>query len=543
MGKVIWCVLLAVISVATTASAALAQAPPQMEVLARVGPWPVVSQMIGFRGRVWFANSVKGVNHNSSDLWSFDPHTREVRYERHLFSQDAGDPLIHRGLLYWPFEDSRTSLGWGGMQVTNGEDWRFLLVPSAEMFHIHLAAEFRGALVAVTSAWRAGLQVSRDGGRTWNQAYDRPTPPQRVSRMSEFAVAGDLAVGRMREPGEKYRLVRWNGDALSDVPGWAQGPYVMALTAHKNAVFFAHSTDKDSGISVVENGKARTLSTSPTGWRVRDLASDGERLWAIATVQEGGEVWSSAAGEDWRLEAILSGGTPSYIALADGAVYVGGAGDDGRGILWGMLPETLAAETVAVRSYAPPKLPAPQVSAEREDLDALGAELDAALQEPVNFFNHGRVVLRGLVHRIARSDPPSDFLASRLTPDLPNDDVPVIGGSKSVAAGDLGHWIVLWGIGLSRKGTVPLHYFDRPWITPEHGSEKYFDPLLMALWAVTQTGQADEETIGALIDRLDRDGDPDWLQGDVIGVLSALTGERFGYDTAAWRDWWAAGLN
>ncbi len=541
MRKCLWCrVFLIAICLALAGPGTSHSAPTrQMEILARVGPWPVVSQMIGYRGRVWFANSVKGINHNSADLWSLDPRTRQVRYERHLFSQDVGDPVIHNGLLYWPFEDSRTSLGWGSMQVTNGEGWRFLLVPSATMFHIHLAAEWQGALVAVSSAWRAGLQVSRDGGRNWVEAYDHPTPDRRVSRMSELAVAGDLAIGRLREPGEKYRLARWDGGVLSDVPGWTQGPYFTSLAAHRGAVYFAHGGTDGSVINIVKEGTARTITEPREGWQVRDLASDGERLWAVVSKPEGGELWSSAAGAEWRLEAIFTGGTPSSVAIAGGAVYVGGTGEDERGILWGLVP----VHPAAVPQGEPPELPTAQTFAEPEDLDRLGVELDEALQEPVNFFDHGRVVLRGLVHSIARSNPPADFLASRLGPDMPQDEVPVIGGSKTVVAGDLGHWILLWGIGLSGKGTVPIRYFDRPWTAPEHGSEKYFDPLLMALWAVTQTGQADNETIGALIARLDREGDPDWLQGDVVGVLAALTGERFGYDTAAWRAWWLAKLN
>ena len=29
-------------------------------------------------------------------------------------------------------------------------------------------------------------------------------------------------------------------------------------------------------------------------------------------------------------------------------------------------------------------------------------------------------------------------------------------------------------------------------------------------------------------------------EGDVVAVLTVLTGRRFAYDFAAWRDWWAA---
>jgi len=54
---------------------------------------------------------------------------------------------------------------------------------------------------------------------------------------------------------------------------------------------------------------------------------------------------------------------------------------------------------------------------------------------------------------------------------------------------------------------------------------------------VAQLGQADEETVGALVGRLGADH-PQWLDGDLVGALTVLTGERFGYDLAAWRRWW-----
>jgi hypothetical protein len=62
-----------------------------LPVLARVGPWPVVSTLVGFRGGLWFCNSVKGRNHNSADVYRYDLRTGAVRYARHLFSQDCGD--------------------------------------------------------------------------------------------------------------------------------------------------------------------------------------------------------------------------------------------------------------------------------------------------------------------------------------------------------------------------------------------------------------------------------------------------------------------
>ena len=41
-----------------------------------IGPWPVVSRLIGYGDRIWFANSVKGANHNSADLHSIPARRR-----------------------------------------------------------------------------------------------------------------------------------------------------------------------------------------------------------------------------------------------------------------------------------------------------------------------------------------------------------------------------------------------------------------------------------------------------------------------------------
>jgi len=62
--------------------------------LAQPGPWSGISGLIGCGARLWFVNSVKFVDHNSADLYSYDPGTGTTRYERHLFSQDAGDPVV-----------------------------------------------------------------------------------------------------------------------------------------------------------------------------------------------------------------------------------------------------------------------------------------------------------------------------------------------------------------------------------------------------------------------------------------------------------------
>ena len=160
-----------------------------MSVLAEVGPWPVTSRLIGFAGRIWFANSVKGRNHNSADIYSYDPKTGETRYERHLFSQDAGRPAVIDGVLYWPFEDPRFSVGFGHFMTTNGATWNLGVIPIERIFHVHAMAMADG-LIAATSAWHGHLDVSGDRGTTWRRAYDHPTTEGQVSRIVEMAMPG-----------------------------------------------------------------------------------------------------------------------------------------------------------------------------------------------------------------------------------------------------------------------------------------------------------------------------------------------------------------
>ena len=67
-------------------------------------PWSAVDAIIGYGPRVWFVNSEVFKNHNAADVYSYNPLDGGLRYERALFSQGAGRPLVHRRKLYWPFE-------------------------------------------------------------------------------------------------------------------------------------------------------------------------------------------------------------------------------------------------------------------------------------------------------------------------------------------------------------------------------------------------------------------------------------------------------
>ena len=145
--------------------------------LATPGPWRDVTRLIGYGDRLWFTNSVAGADYNSADIYSYDPETQTTRYEQHLFSQDAGQPVVADGFLYWPFEDPRFSASLGEYMVTNGQQWQWRVLPQGEVFHVHTMGTYQGSLLAGTGAWAAGLQRSPDGGRTWEVIYSHPHPP------------------------------------------------------------------------------------------------------------------------------------------------------------------------------------------------------------------------------------------------------------------------------------------------------------------------------------------------------------------------------
>jgi hypothetical protein len=117
--------------------------------------------------------------------------------------------------------------------------------------------------------------------------------------------------------------------------------------------------------------------------------------------------------------------------------------------------------------------------------------------------------------------------------------VTLFGGALAVPAANVARWYLLWAMGLTGGGHVPVELLERPWTARPNRAEKYLEPAPAAAWVAARLGQADDDTIDALIGRLSVPGQPSWLDGDFLGALTTLTGEQFGYDAAAWRRWWA----
>jgi hypothetical protein len=507
---------------------AAAVEPEILPVLARVGPWPVVSRQIGFQGRLWFANSVKGRNHNSADIYSLGS-DGEARYETHLFSQDAGKPLVAASRLYWPFEDPRSSLDCGDFLATDGNGWTYGTIPTAVIYHVHALAESGRRLVAATSAWRAGLHLSGDGGRSWRQVYDHPTPKGRVTRIVDLMPLGDRVLAYLTSRDDK-RVLRLAGDAVGDLPGWPAGGPLRGWTLFEDGVIALLAGEGGTAVWRSDGDSAEELAPPRPDWNPRHLAAGAGALWAVTG---DGRLWRSPDGRDWRVPRRLEGGRPHEVAVFAGRPYVGGAGDDGRGILWG---EALTGKATDGAGTADPPSAEPS---RKPDWAELGEALDWAITD-VRGYEKQAGSLCGLVAEAARAGPPDGFFESRWNAPWPDVSISLVGGATRVTARELGRWILLWGMALAGKGRVPVGILSEPWTTPVNRAEKYFAILPAALWTIARTGQNDIATLDALIARLDANDDPLWLTGDVVGALTAVTGRRFAYDRAAWRAWWVA---
>lgn len=490
-------------------------------------PWPGVSSLIGYRGRLWFANAVKFVNHNSADLYSFDPGSGKARYEKHLFSQDAGDPVVSDGLLYWPFEDSRFSPGHGEFKVTNGRDWDWHVIPKGRAFHTHAMASAGGNLYAAISAWSAKIAVSGDRGATWRLGYEFPTPDGKVSRITALTdLDGTVFAGITTWYDESApKLIRMGPDGAIPIPGWPSGSAVAPITAFKGWVYAVNAGPDGSALWRTDGKRVEKL-TGPDG-TIDAFASDGSRLWAVTARRRSGALWQSDDGIKWRAFHRFDGVRPLSIGLLGGKPYVGVLSDKG-GALWGPANHV----SVSHDSSIVP-LPVPPSLSDQQRRSAL-ASLDRALADRTQY-RRLRFAVRPLA--LDRSKATAAALVKRLEGPFPAGSARMF-GRRQIATDRMAQWYLLWAIAHNGHGRVPLRYLHIPWTSKPNRAEKYIQLPLAAAWSAARLNQRDHATLSALMKRLDSADDPKWLTGDMVGALTDLTGKRFAYDLDAWRRWW-----
>ncbi len=532
-------------SAASEAGDAPEQVGQALVLLARPGPWPAVSGLAVFDRRLWLANSNPYVNFNAADLYSLRSGQSLPRYERALFSQSVGKPLLDRGRLYWPFEDSRFSNREAEYVVTDGESWRWRQVPGVEAFHLHAMTRCGGALHAVTSAWEGALQRwEEETDRLpagWRELYRHPTPSGRVSRFTEIVdFRGQCLLGltAQRLPGAK--LLRWTGAAMEPVPGWPEGRSVTGLTRYRDALYGINATADTAVVLRYDGAEVRPVAFVEDE-RPRGLRAALGRLWAFSAVGGEGRLRVLEADGSWRLVRAFSGEIPIDLTAVGPALFVGTHRPNGQGGLWGPPPNRQPSR------YAPEnkiRLQPRQVTRE-PGLEVQLARLDEALRDPDLVQNHALRLRESLQPFARMTDPRAGVaLAARLA-------APIQGQNRAeslmpattfadipVTHDGMAHWFLLRAMGLNGHGQVPLELLEAPWRQPPNRPEKHFEPLPAALWVLPWVGQNDPQTLALLIERLRRGADPDWLTGDVIGALSALTGQFLGWHPDDWIDWW-----
>lgn len=498
-----------------------------------IGPWPVVSKIIGYRDRIWFANSVKGVNHNSADLWSLPLNDEKPRYEGHLFSQDAGDPVVHQGLLYWPLEDARAGPGIGAFDVTDGERWEHGLIPTEQAFHVHAMAEAEGFLYAAPSAWKASIARSEDGGASWTGIYLHPTPDRRVSRITSLVALDDSIVGTLNAP-EGRLLIRVDDGSGDPVPGWPTDRHYADLLAHQGDLYGLVIGQGEAGLWQSDGNRSFKIWTAPDGWVPEALTSDGEIFWMVGQGGDTTELWTSPDARNWTYIADLDGGKPFTIEAYRGVVVVGGQGARDQGVVW-VVRSGSPMEDLKVEPIWPSFANEP--SGENFDWQAAAGRIDRMLS---NLDAYGRYGIRlgEEIMALPKTEVPAFFYNDRLQIDMPSDPFPMFANIVLPEASTIGRWYLYWGMGLSRTGRVDPVDILRPRNYAANGPVKYFSSAEIAMWAAGRIGRADPKVLDALIRRIEDPATPLWLKGDAVGALYSITGERHGYDGITWRAWY-----
>ncbi len=359
--------------------------PPVLRPLLALAPWPALSGLVVHRGRLWFVHSVRYPDHDSADLYSLSllpggPDPGSLRFERTLFSQDAGRPAVHQGRLWWPFEDPRMSLGWGHVAETDGSRWWLHVIPTrTSVFHVHALASLpppargggrQGArLLASTSAWAAGLDASDDGGRHWWRLYERGGRSQGVVRMPWLVSARDLLLAggyARRRPGTGF-LLRLDGNRVAPVRGW-KGRRVRSLVPRGGCVTALPEPPGADRGREERRPSVELLAICPGG--ISPLPADlpewpkllGGAPGALAAVtgsgtgraRGGSVVHESPDGAHWRAVARLAGGEPLEVMGTDRMWFAAGRGTGGQGVLWAW-PRSGLSPAGTATGLAPPR--------------------------------------------------------------------------------------------------------------------------------------------------------------------------------------------
>lgn len=497
------CLLLSVLVLPFREARALE--PAEFPLLATIAPWTYAAKPVGYRGRIWFANANRWPDHNSADIWSVRPDGTDLRLERRLFSQDVGEPVVHQGLLYWPFEDPRVSLGWGQIAVTNGEDWRVLETRVGRQFHLHGLISRENDLLAAGSAWSAQILTSTDLGRTWAMLYEAERMENRYSRTYQLVSAADGLYGDLIEFGgapRSFAMLRHNKDGVEPVAGWpaTEGLVRRALHADGGALVLM-GAGKSQRLVHLKDG-AFDDQPLPDGVIAIDMAGP-DPLWLLGKQEpKRHQLWRRTE-TGWRLTHRFAADEAVELRLVGGAPVVAGT-HDRLARVWGQPGPIARSET--------PTLPT-QISDGPVDEAEARRQIEGALADPQSYVGHG-VRLRNVVDHWVTLGLGGEVLSGYLNGSFPEGEVKLLGGRATASHERFGRWILTWGMRRAGSGTVPRAWLRAPFQEPVNDSAKYFSEPVAAAWTAAATGQNDWPTKSAMLERaIDRD-QPEWLRID-----------------------------
>jgi len=500
--------------------------------LGRPGVWPAISNLIIYDGRVWFTNSQPYVDNNAADVYSFDPATSTLRFERGLFSQSVGIPVVVDGRLFLPFEDPRLNMSIGEYAVTDGQDWRWRRLPEGTAFHTHALGRCGDELLAVTGAWEGQLHASPDNGRNWHLASIYPSKEAKFSRLIAIAsLKGRCFIGASAFGRRDGKLLEWHDGKLAPVAGWPLGDRTDHQVIWKDRLLALNHTGSGARLFAFD-GDVVTTVTMPGAGRLRDLAADGDTLWAVVSEGSSGSLWRTLDGVIWE-DVQHFDEVPIAITAVAGRVFVG-TFSPGGGSLWG------PSRPVDMQQFASRK-----PFGERA-LQHVPRQLWAKLDDVISAYIEQRVGGHAGIEAVSDSlrqlttfeDPSIGPRLSEYLAALDVDDRLRFFSKERTKRGHRLAWYLLGAIAVNGHGSIPPTLLHVPLSTYPNDRKKNIDVPIAAIAAVGWIEQDDWETIDVLMDRLRGAIGKPWLISDVIAALHALTGQEFGHDVERWLSWW-----
>lgn len=500
--------------------------------IARPGIWPAVSNVIIYDGRVWFTNSQPYADNNAADVYSYHPASSALRFERGLFSQAVGIPAVVDGRLMLPFEDPRLNVSIGEYAITDGEDWRWRRLPEGTAFHTHALGRCGDELFAVTGAWEGQLHISLDNGGTWHLASIYPAKEAKFSRLIAIASwKGRCFIGASAYGRRDGKLLEWRDGELAPVAGWPVGDRTNHLVIWNDRLLALNHTGNSARLLAFD-GDAVTTMTMPGSGRLRDLAADGEALWAVVSDGSNGRLWRTTNGVTWE-DVQHFDEAPIAVTAFDSHVFVG-TFSPGGGSLWGPSKPVDMQET------------APRQPFGKRAVQHVPKQLWATLDDVISAYIEQRVgahagieAVSDALRKLTTFEDPR--IGPRLSERLAALDIDgrlrLFSRERTKRAHRLA-WHLLGAMAVSAHGRIPLDVLNLPLSTRQNSWKKNMDVPIAAIAAAGWIEQDDRETIDVLMDRLPRAIGEPWMTSDIIAALRALTGQEFGHDIERWRSWW-----